>query len=385
MLKKQYGTLVNSASLSLLMLVMGTQSAQSFTIISFDGKAARWNVDSPIQVEYDSNFGSEFNSSGCDRSGPCTSSTGSVGDAIKSSVKAWKNVSGLDLKIATPVAKTISQNPKYDGKNQIKFYPSGWQNLPFVPPTSALAVTISTYNEEGKILDADIFINGEFFDWGVVNSDGEAGVHDMQNVITHEFGHFLGLDHTSESLSEPDPELLNATMFYASFPGQITNQTLENHDVWGIRHLYTEDSVQEPVVDEISPNQLQINYKGSATVEIYGDNFDVGTSVVLAVNSNSGDVVGRVSAVENGKITVSFDVSNLQTGEYDVVVANSYNSFTRMDKAMSIQNSTVIGTYNSDGSDSSGGSGGCHSSGSSSLLLFLLPALLMLPRRVRAN
>ncbi len=383
MLKKQYCTLAKTASLSLLMLVMGTQSVQSFTIISFDGKAARWNVDSPIQIEYDTNFGTEFNASGCDRSGPCNSST-SVGSAIKSSVESWKNVSGLDLKIATPVAKTISQNPKYDGKNQIKFYPSGWQNLPFVPPTSALAVTISTYNQEGKILDADIFINGEYFSWGVVNSDGESGVHDMQNVITHELGHFLGLDHTSESLSEPDPELLNATMFYASFPGQTTNQTLENHDEWGIRHLYTEDSVVEPVVDEISPNQLQINYKGSATVEIYGDNFNVGTSVVLAVNSNTGDVVGRVTAVENGKITVSFDVSNVQTGEYDVVVANSYNSYTRMDKGMSIQNSTVIGTYNSDGGDSQGG-GGCHSNGSSSILLFLLPALLLFPRRVRAN
>jgi hypothetical protein len=365
------------------MLSTGIQSAQGFAIISFDGKAARWNTENSIQVEYDPDFGSEFTAAGCDRSDPCnTNGNTTINTAIKSSIKSWKDVSGLDLQIATPVAKNISQTPKYDGKNQIKFYPAGWQSLPFVPPSSALAVTITTYNEQGKILDADIFVNGEFFSWGVVNSDSESNVHDIANVITHEFGHFLGLDHTSESLSESNTDLLNATMFYASFPGQTSNRTLENHDVWGIRHLYTNESVSEPTVDEISPNQLQINYKGSATVEIYGDNFDVMTSVVLAVNSNDGDVVGRVVGVESGKITVSFDVSNLQTGEYDIVVANSFDHYTRIEKAMSIQNSTVIGTYNSDGGDSGGG-GGCHSSSSSSLLLFLLPALLFLPRRVQ--
>jgi len=369
---KQYGTLAKTASLSFLMLVMGIQSVHGFTIISFDGKAARWDTNQPIQVEYDSNFGSGI-------------SQAAATQAIKSSVSEWKQGSlNLNLTISNPTYKKIDSTPKYDGRNQIKFYPSGWTSLPFVPPTSALAVTISTYNEEGRILDADIFVNGEYFDWAIVNEEGfPSTAHDIQNVITHEFGHFLGLDHTSESLSEPDQDLLDATMFYASFPGQISNRTIENHDKWGITHLYTEDDMAQPSVDEISPNSLQVSYKGSATVEIYGDNFENTTSVVLAVNSNKGDVVGRVISVQNNRLTASFDVSNLQTGEYDVVVANSYNKYTRIEKGMSIQNSTVIGTYNNDAGDSGGG--GCHSAGSSAILLFMLPILLILPRRIKNN
>jgi hypothetical protein len=379
---KQNGTLARIASLSFLTLCLGIQSVHGFTIISYDGKAARWNTDRSISIEYDSNFGSEFDSEGCDRAGTCTTTDGSLAKAIKSSVSTWKNVEGLDLTINTPTARTISGTPKYDGKNQIKFYPAGWQNLPFVPPPSALAVTISTYNEDGQILDADIFINGEFFDWSVVNHATESNTHDLQNVITHEMGHFFGLDHTSENMNEADANRFNATMFYASFAGETFRRDLDSLDVFGIQHLYTADDLPQPQIDEMIPNQLQINYKGNATIEIFGNNFMAMTSVVLARNSDQGDIVGRVISVEDEKITVSFDVSNLQSGEYDVVVANSYKNFSRLENGISVQNSTVVGTYNAEDGNSSGG--GCHSSGSSSLLLFLLPALLILPRRIYA-
>lgn len=372
---KQYGTLAKTASL--IMLCMAVQSAHGFTIISFDGKPARWE-NGTMQIEYDPNFGSAFDSSGCDSYGTCTNSSGTLSKAIKSSINTWKNVEGISLE-ATIASKAISGTPSYDGKNQIKFYNTGWQSLPFTPPTSALAVTISTYNNDGKVLDADIFFNGEFFDWGVVNDDRESNLHDVQNVLTHEMGHFFGLDHSSENSMEADMDLFNATMFYASLPGETFRRDLDKHDVWGIKHLYTNENMPQPEVDEISPNQLQVNYGGSSTVEIYGNNFGVTTSVVLARNTDAGDIVGRVISVEDNKIEVAFDVSTLQSGEYDVVVANSYESFVRFEKGMLVENSTVIGTYNN---DSSGGGGGCQSNGSTSILLFLAPMLLILPRRI---
>lgn len=368
----KHGTLAKLASVGCLTLGLGIQSVNAFTVISFDGKAARWNTDKTVQVQFDPNFGIGVN--------PST--------AIKSSISAWRNVEGVNIPVDVPVAKTITSTPKYDGVNQIKFYKAGWQSLPFTPPTSALAVTISTYDNEGKILDADMFINGENFDWGIVKNPEDANLHDIQNVVTHEFGHFLGLNHTSENAMEPDMDRYNATMFYASLPGETFRRTLEKLDIYGAQHLYTDENMPTPSFDEMSPNQMQVDYKGSATFEIYGDDFLPTTSVVFARNGSSGDIVGRVVSVDSNKMTVSFDMSDMQTGQYDLVIANSYKNFKRIEKAFQLTNTTVYGTYNNDASsaDSSGGSGGgCSSNGSSSLLFFLLPLLFVLPRRARVK
>lgn len=367
----KHGTLAKLASVGCLTLGLGIQSGYAFEIISFDGQAARWSSEKKVQVQYDPNFGIGVN----------------PGPAIKSSISAWRNVEGVDVPVDVPVAKTITSTPKYDGVNQIKFYKAGWSSLPFAPPSSALAVTISTYKENGEIVDADMFINGENFQWGVLGSEGESQKHDLQNVITHEFGHFIGLNHASENAMESDTDRFNATMFYASMPGEIFRRSLDKLDELGTQHLYTTSNMPEPTFEEMSPNQIQVDYKGSATFEIYGDNFRPTTSVLFARNGYDGDIVGRVISVENSKITVSFDMSNMQTGTYDLVIANSYNSFVRTEKAFQISNSTVFGTYNNEGSaaENSSGGGGCSSNGSSSILFFLLPLLFIMPKRIKAE
>ena len=107
---KQYGTLAKTASLSFLMLSLGIQSVEGFTIISFDGKPARWDSNNTVQVEYDPNFGNEFNSSGCDSYGRCVapSGIGTLGKAITSSVKTWENVERLNLNAKYRKRKIIS-------------------------------------------------------------------------------------------------------------------------------------------------------------------------------------------------------------------------------------------------------------------------------------
>lgn len=367
------------ASIGFLSACLFTQQAHAFKIISFDGKPARWNKDTPIQIELDPNFGTTFNRSGCDSYGACVTPL----TAIQRSVNAWKNVENVNIDTNSIRPKTISGIPNYDGKNQVKFFTSQWKTLPFSPPESALAVTISTYGEDGTIEDSDIFINGQYFDWGVVNSEQERSIHDIQNVITHEMGHFFGLDHTSINPNETNVDLLSATMFYASYLGETTRQTLEDEDIRGIQHLYTSEDIEAPSVSNISPSSVQVSYKGSITLEITGDNFLPMSTVVLARNSDSGDIVGRVLSVEDSKITASFDVSDMQSGQYNVVVANSYDKYAKIDKGFAIENSTVYGTYNSDQASTDGGAAGCRSNGSSSILFFLIPLLFILPRRLQ--
>ena len=52
---------------------------------------------------------------------------------------------------------------------------------------------------------------------------------DLENVLTHEFGHYLGLAHTT------DPE---ATMFASAVAGEILKRDLGSDDIAGICAVY---------------------------------------------------------------------------------------------------------------------------------------------------
>lgn len=97
----------------------------------------------------------------------------------------------------------------------------------------ALAITILTFDREaGQILDADIVVNGEHR-FGVVDAmePKEAQkAYDIQNVLTHELGHFLGL---GEEYDDND-----ATMYAYSMPGEINKRDLAYRDTAVVDHLY---------------------------------------------------------------------------------------------------------------------------------------------------
>jgi len=81
----------------------------------------------------------------------------------------------------------------------------------------------------GQILDADILFNP------AVNftTDG-SGSSDLQTVVTHEIGHFLGLDHSA---------VVKATMFPFASP---LERTLSYDDVAAIAILYPKSSADFP-------------------------------------------------------------------------------------------------------------------------------------------
>lgn len=100
----------------------------------------------------------------------------------------------------------------------------------------ALAITVITFDANAKqILDADVVLNGDhafdFFDHDARNENA-GGKYDLQNVLTHELGHLLGLgeDFVDES----------ATMYAFSQPGEIGKRDLEVSDESSIASLYDE-------------------------------------------------------------------------------------------------------------------------------------------------
>jgi hypothetical protein len=113
------------------------------------------------------------------------------------------------LEIVPSFAPASTKPPPiaWDAKNSIVFRTERWSKGG-VPghdyAFDALAVTTVTARSDGHIVDADMEINGVTKNWmdldpgvTVPFDQGETRlVFDLQNALTHEFGHFIGLDHT---------------------------------------------------------------------------------------------------------------------------------------------------------------------------------------------
>ena len=118
---------------------------------------------------------------------------------------------------------------------------------------SVIATTTTTANRlTGQILDTDIELNdapssaGTKFTFSVVDvlpcpTASGTGCIDVQNTVTHEAGHTLGLDHS------PDP---NATMYANAPPGETSKRRLGTDDIAGICAIYPKG---QPTVTCLAP------------------------------------------------------------------------------------------------------------------------------------
>jgi hypothetical protein len=112
------------------------------------------------------------------------------------------------------------------------------------------ALTLVTFDPtDGRIYDVDIEMNGTDYTFSV---DGEAGVFDVQDVLTHELGHFIGLGHSTVG---------EATMAGGSVPGETFRHDLDPDDIDGLCTIYPAGDVTPdcpagagPVDDEWGQN-----------------------------------------------------------------------------------------------------------------------------------
>ncbi len=179
-------------------------------------------------------------------------STQFVFNAIELSMGVWDNkiafgIFGNRLD-ASIVDGADSVAP--DGKNEILFGTLAQNNV--------IAVTFLWGVFGGPIanrelLEADIVFN-EFFSWG--NASTNMGVMDLQNIATHEFGHYSGLGHPPLSASCSD-----TTMFGTSSLEETQKRTLETEDILCLCELYG-DSTCQPDEDEDPP----FKFKNDATL-----------------------------------------------------------------------------------------------------------------------
>jgi hypothetical protein len=148
------------------------------------------------------------------------------GSGAHPSFKMWD----LDQAYGPMICDEVQFNQNAPNANIWMFRDATW---PYDSANATLALTTVTFEvSSGRILDADVEINSFAVDITTNDpSQGPVGA-DLQSIVTHESGHFLGLAHS---------RVADATMNASYSPGDISFRTLSADDVEGICTIYPPD------------------------------------------------------------------------------------------------------------------------------------------------
>ena len=149
---------------------------------------------------------------------------------------------------------------------------------------SALALTVCTYyTDSGMLIDCDIGFNGQDYEWTVDRY--ENGKVSIRDVLTHEIGHFWGLDHSDD---------ISATM-YPYYKINYLTADLDYDDINAGYHLFCSGSLHSD--DELEPNDSLLNAHQIRADKEYENLYLYDHDVFKAIVSD-GDVLG-VSISDN--------------------------------------------------------------------------------------
>jgi hypothetical protein len=182
----------------------------------------------------------------------------------------------------------------------------GFQNEPGEDRVlGSTGFTVDTLS--GEIIEADIFLNAAFL-WSTSDA-GDPARFDLESVVLHEIGHFIGLGHSAlgeTQLLGPDSRRVLASgsvMFPIAFGrGNTLDRTLQPDDVAGVSALYPDGGFTDRTGS--IRGRVQKNGRG-----VFGAH-------IVAFNVQTGSMVGAFSLTPEGE----FELEGLAPGPHVVRV-----------------------------------------------------------------
>jgi hypothetical protein len=267
-----------------------------------------------------------------------------IEQAITQSLTVWTGVSGTALVPATlaPLTRTATQNAcGPDGVNSICFDQA---DMAFTPGVLAFTRVITTdrlgvqvgssavSTQLGEILDADIYFNPSDSRTTFATPQALAAVptaYDLESVLTHELGHFLGFSHSA---------VWSAIMFpFAPAPGAFSgtrpttlqpDAPLGDDDRTGLRVFYPDPADaahQGSISGRILPaNPLALPASPPGVTGVFAAH-------VVAVDAASGGVVGAMiggwscTAPGPAQFDGAYEIDGLAVGHSYTVYAEALN------------------------------------------------------------
>lgn len=153
---------------------------------------------------------------------------------IRKTFEAWSDVRCPDGTVARmtfqerePVSCHKSQYKKTGPNvNVVLFQDNDWK---YRGIDGTLAKTSVTFNDAtGEIYDADIEVNTAYNEM-TITDDPSKVEYDLQSVLTHEVGHFIGIAHSPDT---------RAVMFASYSPGSTEQRVLHQDDIEAVCATY---------------------------------------------------------------------------------------------------------------------------------------------------
>jgi len=147
--------------------------------------------------------------------------------------EAWDDASGLTVSLSQD---DKAPNSSYLWGSRDTLNVVSWESLASDYPNAIAVCWVWRYVNTKEIIEADIALGTEY-PWlqNAVSGNpdlgqGEAGYMDVQNITTHEFGHFVGLGDIRQDSQQ--------TMYAYGDYAEVKKRSLESGDIAGVQKLY---------------------------------------------------------------------------------------------------------------------------------------------------
>lgn len=233
--------------LGLAVVLLSNPSAWGYTIASTQGGTPIHWAASPLPIRY-------YIDSAASRDVP----DGSDIAAVQSAFQTWEHVASG--RIAFQFAGLVERGEIEPTANMVMWLEEEW------PYDSSYVSKTRLYYEKvtGRILKAEILLNGRDYRW---STDGEAGTLDVQNVATHEIGHFIGLE---------DEYTPGRTMFEFILIGEREKRYLSDDDIDGLVAVYPrggDGSLGQLIIRQVEFDGLTARHAADYGVPLEADRF----------------------------------------------------------------------------------------------------------------
>ena len=168
-------------------------------------------------------------------------------EAITNAFQTWQDVTNASISF-TYGGPTSTNTVADDGENVIFFVTESGS---WTHGNAAAYTRVWVSTATGEIHDADMEINAtpEFLATYSWSTSGESGKLDLENMVTHEAGHFIGIDHNCDPGVETCSAVeQDATMYPLMALGETKKRSLEPDDIDAVSFLYPANPVTIEIV-----------------------------------------------------------------------------------------------------------------------------------------